>query len=271
MNNSWNELLSFFNMQTDPFSRDIDTEHLLRLPSIVDALTGLDFFCARRGIGILSGKSGCGKSCLLRILSGTLPTGLYRPVYLCHASVSLGEFYSHIAVSFNLQPGGRRATLFRAIKDHVTQLSRTEKIHPILIIDEAHALSNSILAELRQLANFYYDSETCLSILLSGQDELLHRLRLSFLEPLANSITTTVIVKPLSQEETASYLEERLKQAGARPDIFTPPAVRAIHNIAHGIMRSVNTIASAGLVKAWRVKSNQVESEFITTTQCEIL
>ena len=266
MNESpWKDMLSFFNMSTDPFGRDIETERLLHLPSVVDALMSLAFFSERRGIGILTGKSGSGKSCLLRIFASSLPQGLFRPVYLCHASVSLGEFYGHIASALTLEPKGRKASLFRAIQDHVTKLHCTEKIHPILIIDEAHMLSTTILSELRQLVNFHYDSETCLSILLCGQDEILNRMRLSILEPLTNSVTTTVIVKPLSQDETQSYLEERLKQIGSRPDIFTPPAVRAIHNVSRGVMRSINTIASAGLVKAWRIKSNQVESEFITT------
>jgi type II secretory pathway predicted ATPase ExeA len=257
------EMLSFFGMQSDPFGRDIDTARLVQLPTVTNALGDLSFFCQRRGIGILAGKSGSGKSCLLRLLAAGLPTGLFRPVYLCHSTVTVGEFYGHLASAFNLPSRGRRAVLFRTIKDHVVQLHRTDKIHPILILDEAHALSDEILVELRQLLNFQYDSETCLSILLCGQDELLARLRLSILEPLANSITTTVFLKPLTQEETASYLEERLRQVSARPDVFSPPAVRAIHNVSHGVMRAVNTIASAGLVKAWRVKANQVESEFI--------
>ncbi len=130
-------------------------------------------------------------------------------------------------------------------------------------------LSNDILVELRQLLNFQYDSETCLSILLCGQDDLMARLKLSILEPLANSVTTTVFMKPLNHSETGSYLEERLKLAGARGDLFGPPAVRAIHNASHGVMRSINGIASGALVKAWRIKADTVESELITALTSE--
>ena len=89
------------------------------------------------------------------------------------------------------------------------------------------------------------------------------RLKLLILEPLANSITTTVFMKPLNQNETASYLEERLK-AGRWADLFGPPAVRAIHNASHGVMRSINGIASGALVKAWRIKATTVEGELVT-------
>ena len=263
--NSLRDMLSFFQMQSDPFGRDIDTLKLVKLPSVAESLVNLGFFCQRRGIGILTGKSGSGKSCLLRLLTGSLPPGLFHPVYLCHSTVSVGEFYAHIASAFNLAPKGRRGTLFRAIKDHVYALHKTNKVHPILIIDEAQSLSDEILVELRQLLNFQYDSETCLSILLCGQDDLLARLRLQILEPLANSVTTTVFIKPLSLEETGSYLEERLKMVGARANLFSPPAARAIHNASHGVMRSVNSIATGGLVKAWRAGTPQVEAEMITS------
>jgi general secretion pathway protein A len=265
LQNSLQEMLSYFSLQNDPFGRDIETSQLLRLPLISEALMHLDFFCERRGIGILTGKSGSGKSCLLRLLVSRLPAGMFRPVYLCHSSVSVGEFYGHVATAFNLPARGRKASLFRSIKEHVYQLQHTEKIHPLLIIDEAHALSNDILMELRQLLNFQYDSETCLSILLCGQDEILSRLRLSILEPLANSITTTVTMKPLSLDETGSYLEERVKLAGGQRNLFSPQAVRAIHNTSHGVMRLINSIASGGLIKAWRIQTPMAEAEQITS------
>jgi len=258
------DMLSYFSMEADPFSRDLDPSRLLRLPGIEESLSSLSFFCERRGIGVLVGKSGSGKSCLLRLLASALPVGPYTPVYLGPSTVSLPEFYGHLASAFTLQPRGRRAALFRAVQDHVLALHRSNKVHPVLIIDEAHCLSIDILIELRQLLNFQYDSETCMSILLCGQEDLLLRLKLSLLESLANSVTTTVVMKPLTGDETVSYIEERLKQVGARPDLFSQPAVRALHNISHGIMRTINALAAGAMVKAWRARSEVVESDFIT-------
>ena len=95
------------------------------------------------------------------------------------------------------------------------------------------------------------------------------RLKLSILEPLANSVTTSVFMKPLNHHETASYLEERLKLAGSQADLFSQPAIRAIHNASHGVMRSINGIASGALIKAWRIKSSTVESELVTALTSE--
>lgn len=265
MAGKFSDMLSYYSLSSDPFAHDLEPSRLLRLPGIEDSLSSLGFFCERRGIGVLSGKSGAGKSCLLRLLVAGLPSGLFKPVYLCHSTVSVTEFYGHIAAALNLPVRGRRASLFRAIQTHAIHLHQSNKVHPIIIIDEAQNLSNDILIELRQLLNFQYDSETCMSVLLCGQDDLLQRLRLNVLEALANSITTTVVMKPLQMDETATYIEERIKHVGGQVDLFTQPALRAIHNTSRGIMRSINALASSAIQKAWRAKSLTVESDFITT------
>ena len=75
---------------------------------------------------------------------------------------------------------------------------------------------------------------------------------------------STVFMKPLNQNETGSYLEERLKLAGTRRDLSSQPTVRATHNASRGVMRSINAIASGAPVKAWRIKASTVESELVT-------
>ena len=46
------------------------------------------------------------------------------------------------------------------IQERVLSLNRSNRIHPILLIDEAQYLSNAILQELRLLTNFEIDSYT---------------------------------------------------------------------------------------------------------------
>ena len=122
MGGQFADMLSYFGMSSDPFAHDLDQSRLLRLPGIEDSLSSLGFFCERRGIGVLAGKSGSGKSCRLRLLVAGLPVGLFKPVYLCHSTVSVTEFYGHLASAFNLPVRGRRAALYRAIQDHVLQV-----------------------------------------------------------------------------------------------------------------------------------------------------
>ena len=209
------------------------------------------------------GQSGTGKSSLLRLLICSLNPGLYKLLYLCHFSVGNSEFYTHLCVALGLEPRMRRATMFRAIKDHIISLNRSQRVHPVLLIDEAHLLSTDILQELRMLTNFEIDSFNALTVLLCGQKRLRMKFGLAVLESLASTISITISLGGLPKEETFSYVEARLKAAGAQSTLFTKNALELIHQAAGGIMRTINTIAHAALIKGFIGKSAQVEAEHV--------
>ena len=105
---SHRELLSFFNLTGPPFSKEIPVDQLHLLPSVQRHLAAAQLLVDTHGIGAITGKAGTGKSCLLRLLADRLPPGLYRCFYLCHSSVGLVEFYTHLSTLFGLQPNYRR-------------------------------------------------------------------------------------------------------------------------------------------------------------------
>lgn len=261
MNNR--EFLSYFNLSGDPFTREIATEKLLLLPSVERSLAAAELLVETRGIGVMSGRSGTGKSCLLRLLIDRLQPGLYRSYYVCHTSVAIVEFYTHLCDVFGLDPGHRRATMFRAIKDHILMLRSGSRVHPVLIIDEAHLLNNDILSEIRLLTNFHTDSLNALTVLLCGNEHLPRRFGLSILEPLASAITVSISVEALSKEETFTYIETRLSSCGAVVPLLTSNAIELIHQASGGTLRAVGTITTASLRKAYLAKSKQVEAEHV--------
>jgi type II secretory pathway predicted ATPase ExeA len=261
MNNR--EFLSYFNLSGDPFTREIATEKLLLLPSVERSLAAAELLVETRGIGVMSGRSGTGKSCLLRLLIDRLQPGLYRSYYVCHTSVAIVEFYTHLCDVFGLDPGHRRATMFRAIKDHILMLRSGSRVHPVLIIDEAHLLNNDILSEIRLLTNFHTDSLNALTVLLCGNEHLPRRFGLSILEPLASAITVSISVEALPKEETFTYIETRLSSCGAVVPLLTSNAIELIHQASGGTLRAVGTITTASLRKAYLAKSKQVEAEHV--------
>lgn len=257
------EMLSHFNLSTHPFSKEIPTDQLLTLPSIHSALKTLELLVETKGIGCLTGKSGTGKSCLIRMLIAGMHTGLVKPLYLCHTSIGVMEFYTHLATALGLPPAGRRAVMFRSVQERVYSLHRSSRIHTVVIVDEAHLLSNEILKELRLIANFEVDSVNAMTILLCGQESLLQKFGLSILESLANSITLSVSTDGLPKEETFSYGEQRIAACGGNPAMFTKGALNLIHQASVGVLRSIGTIAAAGMGKAYAGDSPTVETEHV--------
>ena len=257
------ELLQYFSFSALPFDKEISTDNLLELPSTKQALSTLRLLVDTRGIGTLCGKSGTGKSCLVRKLISELNGNLYKTLYLCHTSVGLTEFYANLAVSLGLEPVGRKAALFRVIKERLYALHRQSRIHPLLIIDEAHLLSNEILGDLRLLTNFEIDSTNALTIILCGQESLMQKFSLTIMESLANSITLSVRTEGLPKEESFSYIESRISASGGSPGLISKNAMNLIHQASGGILRSIGTIAMAGLQKTMLSGAPQVEAEHI--------
>jgi len=257
------EMLSYFGLSSAPFTKEIATEDLQMLPSVQRNLSAARLLVDTRGIGVITGKAGTGKSCLLRLLADGLPPGLYKSFYLCHSSVGIVEFYTHLVTIFGLEAGYRRATMFRELKDHILAMNTNAHIHPVLLIDEAHLLNNDILAEIRLLTNYQIDSLNALTVVLCGAETLSRKFGLSMLEALANSITITISMDSLPKEESFSYIETRLAACGLKSPLFTKNAMELVHQAAGGILRTIATIANAALLKAFLAKSPQIEAEHV--------
>lgn len=257
------EALSFFNLQSIPFSKEISVSDFMDFGSADFTYKSLLSLINTKGVGVLTGKSGTGKSCLIRKIFDGLNRGLYKPIYICHTSVSLIEFYSHLSVSLGIEPVGRRSAMFRMIKERVISLNKNNKVHPFLVIDEAHLLKNDILQELRLLLNFEIDSLNAITILLCGQPSLEYKFSLSILEPLVNSITYFLKLDGLKEEETYTYIESRISKTGNSGVLFTKNAMKLIHSASAGILRTINNISNASLIKAFQMKSQTVEAEHV--------
>lgn len=257
------EVLAHFNLSGNPFTKEIKTESLKSLPCIVEAKDQLQILFDTKGIGVLTGKSGTGKSCLLRMAADSLPKGISKSYYICHTSVGILEFYTHICNVFGLEPCGRRALMFKAVHDHILNMNYTNHIHPVLIIDEAEKLGNDILQEIRLLANFNYDSFHAITILLCGQEALLQKFGLSILESLVNSVSVTVRMNTLQKEDTYAYIEQRVADFSSGNSIFTKSAMNLIHNASGGVMRVINNMCEHALFKAYRSGSSIVEKEHV--------
>ena len=197
------------------------------------------------------------------MVTDSLPKGICKAHYICHTSVGILEFYTHICNVFGLQPSGRRASMFKSIHDHILNMNQTNHVHPILIIDEADKLANDILQEIRLLTNFNYDSYDAVTILLCGQENLLQKFGLSILESLANSVTVAVRMNTLKEEETYSYIEQRVNDVSEGHVIFTKSAMKLIHNASGGVMRVINNMAEHSLIKAHMTGSATVEKEHV--------
>jgi general secretion pathway protein A len=123
----------------------------------------------------------------------------------------------------------------------------------VIIIDEAHELSDYVLEEIRLLLNFESDNAKHLQIVLTGQPELRDKLNQANLRQLKQRVALRCSMHPFPNvEEVDRYITERLLIAGSNePNVFTPEAVDLIYQCSEGIPRNINNICDNAMLAAY--------------------
>jgi general secretion pathway protein A len=123
----------------------------------------------------------------------------------------------------------------------------------VIIIDEAHELSDYVLEEIRLLLNFESDNAKHLQIVLTGQPELRDKLNQQNLRQLKQRVALRCSMHPFPNvEEVDRYITERLMIAGSeQPNVFTPGAVDFIFQCSEGIPRQINNLCDNAMLAAY--------------------
>ena len=251
-----------FGLNESPFTKEIGDADLWVPASRKVAVHRLVETCRERGHAVLVGEPGVGKTCVLRALRHRLPQDGFRLTY-CH-NVTLGrrDFYRHVCLALGLPAKATAAGVFYAISSHIESLGQ-EKLHPVLLIDEAHLLHQAVLDHLHILANYEWDSRAMLSIILVGLPETRQRLALAKNRSLWSRIHARLSLGEAAPGDTAEYLDHRLRHVGCDREVFTSDAVALIHEDTKGRLRDIDRVATDALKLAARRKLRTVDRELV--------
>jgi type II secretory pathway predicted ATPase ExeA len=246
-----------------PFDQLLEPEALFASATLAEAEVRLQHLLELRGIGLITGEAGCGKTTVCRKITAALHPGLYRVLYVPLTTGSVMDMYASIAWELGLPTERSRAGAFRRIRAEVSRLSLESKQRPLLIVDEAHHLRNDVLEDLRLLTNYQMDSENRLCLLLVGLTELRRRLRMAVHESLAQRIVIRYHLAGLARDELPEYLAHRLHLAGCELALFEPPTIEALFQATQGMPRTVNRLAHYALASAALAKARTVSTEHV--------
>lgn len=226
----------------------------------------MNYLLQTRGFGLITGQPGTGKTTAIRNWIGSLNSAAYKTVYISLSTLTVMEFYRVLVEELGYEPTYRKAENFRIIQQAINRYVIEKRMTPIIILDEANYLKNATLNDLKILFNFEKDSINKAVILLTGLPQLNSTLRLAVHEPLAQRITTNYELKPLGKEETISYINEKLKEAGSHMEVFEKNALEAIAGASNGIPRMIDKISNQALMIGNAVNQNIITSETIMKT-----
>jgi type II secretory pathway predicted ATPase ExeA len=255
----------FFNFKHLPFERNIPTEHLYTTPKFDELLSRLDYAARNRKFSVITGNVGVGKTTAVRKFVASLDTKSFKCIYIADSALTPRVFYWEVLSQLTLdeKPSFYRSEGKRKMLSQFAHLSENSHIIPIIIIDEAHLLSTSMLEETRFLLNNDMDSQNPMSLVVVGQSELREKLSKESFEPIAQRIDFRFALVPFDRAQTQDYIHAHMNYAGCLKEIFSPSAVDAVFLFSNGIARKINKACSMALLYAAQNSMHSIDAGII--------
>lgn len=264
---------SFFGLGEKPFAITPDPRYLFMSERHAEALAHLLYGITEAGGFIqLTGEVGTGKTTIVRSLLERMP-GHADVAVILNPQLTPVEFVLTICEELGIFMRDEDAS---SIKDLVDLLNRrlleahAKGRRIVVIVDEAQNLMPATLEQVRLLTNLETASKKLLQIILIGQPELRELLDRVELRQLAQRITGRYHLAPLSRSETASYVNHRLKVAGAVGEIFSSSALREVHRLSGGVPRIINVICDRALLGAFTQEQHRIGPGMIREAASEV-
>ncbi len=242
----------FFGLDDIPFTLTPDPRFIVFTPSYNEVLASLYYGLENaKGLIVLTGEVGTGKTTALRWILRRLDSSVLA-AYVFNPRLSIDEFYQHVTQMLGIKEWTNKSELL-TILGKVLEERHRRGLRTVIIIDEAHELSDYVLEEIRLLLNFESDNAKHLQIVLTGQPELRDKLNQMNLRQLKQRVALRCNIHPYPNvEEVDRYITERLLIAGSdQPNIFTPGAVDFIFQCSEGIPRNINNLCDNAMVAAY--------------------
>ncbi|HKV61573.1 MAG TPA: AAA family ATPase [Candidatus Acidoferrum sp.] len=243
----------FFGLSENPFRINPDPRYAFMTLSAREALAGMTYgIQTRKGIIVLTGEVGTGKTTLLNMLMQLLRKQRAATAFVFNTQLSVNDLLDYMMADFGIQceSHSKGQMLMRLNRWLLDRHYAGEPV--VLVVDEAQNLSPQLLEEIRLLTNMETSTEKLLQIVLSGQLELEIKLRHPLLRQLRQRVTLHCRTSRLSMEETRGYIAQRLRVAGANgKELFSSEAIERVHMYACGIPRLVNVLCDHALIIAF--------------------
>ena len=259
-----------FGMKSNPFSKEVDSTELYASGDLKELKSRLNYMLENRGIFLVVGEPGSGKTSALKQFSDTLGPSLFRPAYISLTTVTVNDFYNELAAVLGEQPRYRKIDMFNQIQSAITNLYFEQRVTPVIILDEMHMASTGILDDIRMIFNFRMDSINPFVLLIAGQPHIKSKLALNTCLPLRQRIAAKYTMRGLSEQETHEYIKSRMEIAGVARDVFTQQAISQIHSSSNGFPRNINNIVTACFLYCKWKDLDTVDEEVVYQANVEL-
>lgn len=237
------------------FDSEQHSQALVRFMRVVDS---------NKGMAVLVGGIGSGKTTLARRLLDTLSVDLYESslLVMVHSGITPEWILTRIALQLGVvNPAADRMSVLKQLYERLLEIER-EGRRAVVLIDEAQMLqTRALMEEFRGLLNLEIPGKKLLNLIFFGLPEVEECLRLD--EPLAQRVALRYYLHSLDEKSTIAYIKHRLQVAGAKNMLFSAPAVQLIYRYSGGVPRLINTLCDNCLFEAFMQQLSGVPPEIV--------
>jgi type II secretory pathway predicted ATPase ExeA len=261
----------YFELREKAFGNTPDPRFLYPSRQHQEALARLEYAVEERGIALITGDIGTGKTTLSRVFIDSLGEN-YKPVLLLNPRFSSAQFLRLVAKKMDLEPKRYKSDLIEQIQDRLFKYYENS-ITPVIIFDEAQLIpGKAFFDEIRLLTNFQLDHTNLISVVLIGQPELARKLKLPAFAALNQRITIRFHLGPLDEQDVSDYLLFRWQAAGGTQSFFpfSATSISKIHAYSSGVPRVINSLATTCLIDALAKGLKEIEGSMVDQQAVEI-
>jgi general secretion pathway protein A len=257
--------LDFFELTQEPFSNAPVSRFYYNSTQHSQALTRLMHSVSyMKGLSILVGDIGAGKTTLARRMLDSLPEAEYEAALLViiHSGITANWLLKRIALQLGVEsPAQEKLALLSQLYQRLLQIYESGK-KAVVLIDEAQMLeTREIMEEFRGLLNLEVPERKLLSFVFFGLPEIEKNLKLD--PPLAQRVALRYKLEPFTQDSTEAYVKHRLRLAGCPKMPFGSDAILAIHQQSGGSPRVINTLCDNALFEAFLARQDTIDADLV--------
>lgn len=262
---------SYFGLQEKPFNLTPDERFFYSNPAYEEAYARLQYgIQERKGLIIITGEAGCGKTLLLRHVVHKLASQV-RFISLDNIFLTFEDLLDTLCTELEVDVGGSRM-LQKFEKLKMALISQLEHEKTVaLLIDEAHRASVEMLENIRLLSNLETAQEKLLQIVLVGQPELEDKIDHHQLRQLKQRVVVQYRLSCLQAKEVKAYINHRLHIADyTGRELFSAQALARISAYSHGIPRIINIICDNAMLSAYAFSHQTITPAIIEEVAAEL-
>ncbi len=247
MNGSEQSYKEFFGFPEPPFQDEPDPKFLFLPPRLEAILTDMvDFLAAGRGVMVLEGESGVGKTRLAQALIQKIGHNV-QPLILTKPSTAPMALTVAIATALAIQIAEENFLHLNRLADALQAAARQGQ-SSFLLIDDAQELTDQHLEEVWVLSQMEFQGRHLLPVVLVADASLNQRLASHDNPNLAGLAQEVVHAECLTPEETLLYVDHRLRQAGSSlAACFAEDFAGRIFALTGGNPRRINAVCQEEL------------------------